>query len=127
MVAVIGFWLLPNWPDNTGTYYFSAEESEMAQYRAEVSTGGRSEDDEGGYLEGLTMACKDPFTWMFAGQHFALILMQSYKDFLPSVCILFYLSNSIHANSRGRSWILLASRRSRRILSKPLRGSSHTS
>ncbi|KAK3048278.1 hypothetical protein LTR09_010440 [Extremus antarcticus] len=84
MVAVIGFWLLPNWPDNTGTYYFSAEESEMAQYRAEVSTGGRSEDDEGGYLEGLTMACKDPFTWMFAGQHFALILMQSYKDFLPS-------------------------------------------
>lgn len=85
MVAVIGFWLIPNWPNNTGSYFFTAEESEMAQYRAEVSAGGRSEDEEGGYWGGVVQACRDPFTWIFALLHFSLILAQSWKDFLPSV------------------------------------------
>lgn len=85
IVACIGFWGLPNWPDNTGTYFFSAEESQMAQYRMKVSAGGHTEDDQGGYWEGFVMAMKDPFTWMFAGLHFALVLSQAFKDFFPSV------------------------------------------
>ncbi|KAF2162919.1 hypothetical protein M409DRAFT_26772 [Zasmidium cellare ATCC 36951] len=85
MVAGIGFWLIPNWPSNTATYYFTPEESEMAAYRAAVSAGGRSEDDEGGYWDGVAQACKDPFTWMFAAMHFSLIIAQSFKDFLPSI------------------------------------------
>ncbi|KAK5083812.1 hypothetical protein LTR05_006318 [Lithohypha guttulata] len=84
-VAVIGFWGLPNWPDNTGEYFFTAEESQMAQFRMKVSAGGHTEDDQGGYWEGFMMAMRDPFTWMFASLHFALVLSQAFKDFFPSV------------------------------------------
>jgi MFS family permease len=85
LVALLGFWLLPNWPSTTGTYFFTAEESEMAQYRADVSAGGVSEDDEGSYWGGVAQAVRDPFTWMFAALHFFLIVAQSFKDFLPSI------------------------------------------
>ncbi|KAI7489341.1 major facilitator superfamily transporter [Hortaea werneckii] len=85
IVAMSGFWLIPNWPHNTPTYYFSPQMAEMAQYRSAVSAGGRSEDDEGGYFDGIRQAAKDPFTWMFAALHFFLILSQSFKDFLPSI------------------------------------------
>lgn len=85
LVAFTGFWLLPNWPSTTGTYYFTPEESQMAQYRQMVSAGGLSEDDEGDYWAGFVMAMKDPFTWCFAAMHFALIVAQSFKDFFPSV------------------------------------------
>ncbi|KAI4745759.1 MFS transporter [Aureobasidium sp. EXF-12298] len=85
MVALTGFWLLPNWPNNTGTYFFTPEESEMAQWRVLVSAGGVSEDDEGDYWGGVSQALRDPFTWMFASLHFALIIAQSFKDFFPSI------------------------------------------
>lgn len=85
LVGVLGFWAIPNWPHNTPTYYFPPQMAEMAQYRSAVSAGGRSEDDEGGYFDGIKLAAKDPFTWMFAALHFFLILSQSFKDFLPSV------------------------------------------
>ena len=84
-VAFLGFWFLPNWPSDTGTYFFTAEESAMAQYRADVSAGGISEDDEGTYWGGIAQAVRDPFTWMFAAIHFFLIIAQSFKDFLPSI------------------------------------------
>jgi MFS family permease len=98
MVALTGFWLLPNWPNNTGAYFFTPEESEMAQCRVLVSAGGVSEDDEGDYWGGVSQAIRDPFTWMFASLHFALIIAQSFKDFFPSVSpplVLLILSNSI--------------------------------
>ncbi|KAG9518634.1 major facilitator superfamily transporter, partial [Aureobasidium melanogenum] len=85
MVALTGFWLLPNWPNNTGTYFLTPEESEMAQWRVLVSAGGVSEDDEGDYWGGVSQAIRDPFTWMFASLHFALIIAQSFKDFFPSI------------------------------------------
>jgi len=88
MVGISGFWLIPNFPDNTGTYCFTPEESEMAQYRQLVSAGGISEDEEGGYWEGVRMALSDPFTYFFAAIHFFLIIAQSYKDFFPSVSLL---------------------------------------
>jgi MFS family permease len=85
LVALSGFWFLPNWPNDTGTYFFTAEESAMAQYRVDVSAGGISEDDEGSYWGGIAQAVRDPFTWMFAAIHFFLIIAQSFKDFLPSI------------------------------------------
>jgi len=85
LVAISGFWFLPNWPNDTGTYFFTAEESAMAQYRVDVSAGGISEDDEGSYWGGISQAVRDPFTWMFAAIHFFLIIAQSFKDFLPSI------------------------------------------
>ncbi|KAF5646959.1 major facilitator superfamily transporter [Fusarium tjaetaba] len=84
-VAIMGFWCIPNFPHNTGTYFMTAEMSEMAQYRMVVSAGGRSEDDEGGAWEGVKLACKDPFTWIYTVLHFGLIVALSFKDFFPSI------------------------------------------
>jgi hypothetical protein len=86
-IAIIAFWGIPNFPHNTGTYFLTAEESELAQYRMVVSNGGHSEDDEGGAMEGVWLAVKDPFTWIFTFLHFGLILALAYKDFFPSVSI----------------------------------------
>jgi hypothetical protein len=85
IIAVSAFWFIPKWPHNTGTYYLTAEESAMAQFRMQVSNGGISEDDEGGRWAGIVMAAKDPFTWMFTVLHFFVIMAQSFKDFFPSV------------------------------------------
>jgi MFS family permease len=85
LIAFAGFWLLPNFPDNTGTYFMSEVESEIAQYRALVSAGGQSEDDDGGMWSGVWMAFREPYTWLFAGMHFSLVLAQSFKDFFPSI------------------------------------------
>ncbi|KAH7177168.1 major facilitator superfamily domain-containing protein [Fusarium sp. MPI-SDFR-AT-0072] len=84
-VAAMGFWCIPNFPHNTGTYFMTPEMSEMAQYRMVVSAGGRSEDDEGGAWEGVRLACKDPFTWIYTVLHFGLIVALSFKDFFPSI------------------------------------------
>lgn len=86
-VAVGAFWLIPKWPHNTGTYYLSEEESEMAQYRIQVSTGGLAEDEAGGRWGGVILAAKDPFTWLFSVLHIFVIMAQSFKDFFPSVCL----------------------------------------
>jgi MFS family permease len=85
LLALVGYFLLPNYPHNTSKKYLTEEQAQMAQYRMMVSAGGRSEDDEGGAWEGVWLACKDPFTWIFTVLHFGLILGLSYKDFLPSV------------------------------------------
>ncbi|KAF9883417.1 hypothetical protein FE257_003500 [Aspergillus nanangensis] len=85
LVAVVAFWFIPNFPNNTGRRWFTEEESAMAQYRQFVSAGGIREDDEGNPWGGVLLALKDPFTWMFSGIHFSLIIAQSFKDFFPSI------------------------------------------
>ncbi|KAL2210608.1 MFS general substrate transporter [Sarocladium strictum] len=92
LVGVMAFWFIPNFPNNTGTYFLTEEESAMAQYRQTVSAGGLSEDDEGDYMGGIWTMLKDPISHMFALIHFALIIAQSYKDFLPSIMATFGLS-----------------------------------
>ncbi|EQB56912.1 major facilitator superfamily transporter [Colletotrichum gloeosporioides Cg-14] len=85
MIGLVSFWFIPNFPESTGTYFLTAEESQMAQYRQTVSAGGRAEDDEGDYWGGVWMALRDPFTYFFSAIHFFLIIAQSYKDFFPSI------------------------------------------
>lgn len=70
----------------------------MAQYRQLVDAGGISEDDEGDYWGGFFQACKDPFTWLFAGMHFSIIIGQSFKDFFPSVSSKPFMNKPIKAN-----------------------------
>ncbi|KAF3044465.1 hypothetical protein E8E12_010937 [Didymella heteroderae] len=82
VVAVVGYFFLPSWPHNTK--WLSAEETEMAQYRVQVSNGGHAEE-QGGTWDGLKEAARDPFTWYFCIMHFALITAQSFKDFMPSI------------------------------------------
>lgn len=87
IVALLGFYSLPNFPDTTSRRWFSEEEAAMAQYRQAVSAGGVLEggEGEGDYWGGVTLAAKDPFTWLFSAIHFSLIIAQSFKDFFPSV------------------------------------------
>ncbi|KAI6886532.1 major facilitator superfamily transporter [Hortaea werneckii] len=82
IVGIAGYFLLPDWPENTR--WLSEEEKEMAQYRVLVSNGGKREQ-AGGTWDGLKEAVKDPFTWLFCGLHFSLINAQSFKDFFPSI------------------------------------------
>ena len=93
LVAILGFWFISNFPNNTGRRWFTEEESAMAQYRQVVSAGGVPEDDEGegNRWGGVLLAIKDPFTALFAAIHFSLIIAQSFKDFFPSVRFLFPL------------------------------------
>ena len=86
-VGLLGFGLLPAWPSSKNCFYFHEEERALAQYRADLSACNVSEDDEGIYWDGVSRACADPFTWMFAAIYFFLIIAQSFKDFLPSVCL----------------------------------------
>jgi hypothetical protein len=59
-VAASAYFLLPSWPHNTK--WLTPEESEMAQYRSQVSNGGHDEQ-VGGTWDGVKEAAKDPFTW----------------------------------------------------------------
>jgi hypothetical protein len=84
-LGIFAFWGIPNFPHDHGVKWISPEQGELAQYRMLVSAGGRTEDDDGGAWEGVVLACKDPFTWIFTVLHFGLILALSYKDFFPSI------------------------------------------
>lgn len=82
VVAIVAFFVLPDWPHNTR--FLTQEEREMAHYRVLCSNGGIDEA-VGGTWDGLRDAVKDPFTWYFCLMHFALVTAQAFKDFLPSV------------------------------------------
>ncbi|EYE92065.1 vitamin H transporter [Aspergillus ruber CBS 135680] len=86
LVAVMAFWFIPNFPNNTSRQWFTEEEAAMAQYRQVVSAGGVLEDDgEVNAWGGVLLAIKDPFTALFSAIHFSLIIAQSFKDFFPSI------------------------------------------
>ncbi|KAH4035728.1 hypothetical protein HBH70_084840 [Parastagonospora nodorum] len=87
LVAAVAYILLPSWPHNTR--WLTPEESEMAQYRVQVSNGGVDEV-LGGTWDGVKDAARDPFTWLFCLMHFALVTAQSFKDFLPSIMSTFH-------------------------------------
>ncbi|RBQ88489.1 hypothetical protein VDGD_01344 [Verticillium dahliae] len=82
LVALAAFYLLPDWPHNTR--FLSPAEREMAQYRVLCSNGGKDEGI-GGTWDGIKEAVMDPFTWFFCLMHFALVVAQAFKDFLPSI------------------------------------------
>ncbi|KAH6848469.1 major facilitator superfamily domain-containing protein [Alternaria rosae] len=87
VVAAGAYFLLPSWPHNTK--WLTAEESEMAMYRVQVSNGGHDEG-VGGTWDGVKAAAADPFTWYFCLMHFSLVTAQSFKDFLPSIMKTFH-------------------------------------
>jgi hypothetical protein len=83
-VAIIAYFLLPNWANNTP--WLKPEETEMAQYRLVLSAGGHDEaTSDLSVFQGAKLAIKDWFTWQFMLLHFFLISAQSFKDFLPSI------------------------------------------
>lgn len=100
VVAFVAFFVLPEWPSNTR--FLTEQEREMAQYRIQVSNGGRDEED-GGLWDGLKQAVRDPFTWFFCLMHFSLVTAQSFKDFLPSVrCTTSYTTASLTTQSQKK-------------------------
>lgn len=105
LIGLVSVLYIPKRPNNTGEYFLTPEESEMAQYRQLVSAGGLSEDDEGTYWGGVVQAIRDPFTWMFSALHFSVIIAQSFKDFFPLVSLVASgsLRSTAVASSRHRS------------------------
>ena len=107
IVGVVAFWFIPNFPDNAGRW-FNEEEIAMAQYRQFVSAGGPHDGDEEGNLwGGVLLAIKDPFTTLFSGIHFFLVIAQSFKDFFPSVGAPAVFSEP--SNETARLWTLSVS------------------
>lgn len=83
-VAALAYWSLPNWANNTP--WMSAEETEMAQYRLVMSAGGKDEvANDLSMFQGVKLALKDVFTYIFVMMHLWLVTAQSFKDFLPSI------------------------------------------
>jgi hypothetical protein len=103
----VAFWGIPNFPHNTGTWFLTEEEGEMAQYRMVCSSGGHSEDDEGGAWEGVSLAVRDPYTWIFTVLHFGLILALSFKDFFPSVSLTTYHLQTIFNHFRSSKRLVI--------------------
>ncbi|KEQ60578.1 MFS general substrate transporter [Aureobasidium melanogenum CBS 110374] len=85
LVGLAGFYCIPNYPHNHNVKWLTEEQAQMAQYRMLVSSGGTSEDDDISAWQGVWLACKDPFTWIFTVLHFGLIVALSQKDFFPSI------------------------------------------
>jgi MFS family permease len=84
LVGAAGFYCIPNFPHNHNVKWLTPEQAQMAQYRMLVSSGGISEDDDVSAWQGVWLACKDPFTWIYTVLHFGLIVALSQKDFFPS-------------------------------------------
>ncbi|KAI1407419.1 MFS transporter [Hypoxylon sp. FL1857] len=81
-VALLGFWLLPNAPDDT--YWLNGEERKIIQARAERD---RISDalSEASAWEGLKQAFKDKRTWLFCFMQMFHLSACSFNAFFPTV------------------------------------------
>lgn len=84
----------PELPEQYWHLLLTEEESQMAQFRALVTGGGMSKDDEGDYWGGFVLAVKDPMSWFFVVIHFGLMVASAFKDFFPSVSFVQHLDFS---------------------------------
>ncbi|KAI1377336.1 MFS transporter [Hypoxylon crocopeplum] len=82
LVATLGFWLLPNTPDET--HWLKGEERKLIQVRRER---GRFSDALAGATawEGLKQAFKDRRTWLFCFMQMFHLSACSFNAFFPTV------------------------------------------
>jgi MFS family permease len=62
LIAIVGFFLLPDFPHNT--WWLTQEERDLATNRMALDTVGKSEDTS--VWTGFRQAAKDPMVWVFA-------------------------------------------------------------
>ncbi|KEF61203.1 uncharacterized protein A1O9_02768 [Exophiala aquamarina CBS 119918] len=81
VVALVGFWLLPDTP--LTTRWLKPEERELAHSRMERDRVG--DQGESSAMDGLKQACKDPKTWIFCLMQNFHLSACSFNSFFPTV------------------------------------------
>ncbi|KAF2820461.1 MFS general substrate transporter [Ophiobolus disseminans] len=82
LVAIFGFFLLPNTPLTTS--WLTPEERELAHARMERDRVGDSTEPVSS-MEGLRQACRDPRTWLFCFMQNFHLSACSFNSFFPTV------------------------------------------
>lgn len=83
VVALAGFWLLPNTP--TTTRWLNADERELAHARMQRDRVGDAIDGETSAWEGLKQAAGDKRTWLFCLMQNFHLSACSFNSFFPTV------------------------------------------
>ncbi|KAI1391137.1 MFS transporter [Hypoxylon trugodes] len=81
-VALLGFWLLPNLPEDT--YWLSAEECKLVRARIERDKISDALSEVSAW-EGLKQAFKDERTWLFCFMQMFHLSACSFNTFFPTV------------------------------------------
>jgi len=80
VVAMLGFWLLPDTP--LTTRWLNAEERELAHSRMERDRVGDA--GQASAMDGLKQACRDPKTWIFCLMQNFHLSACSFNSFFPT-------------------------------------------
>ncbi|KXH25685.1 major facilitator superfamily transporter [Colletotrichum salicis] len=81
VIAVIGFFLLPDFPQTTK--WLTQEERDLAYNRMELDTVANK--GETSTWNGLRQAAKDPMVWIFCAMAHMHLAANGFKNFFPSV------------------------------------------
>jgi hypothetical protein len=81
LLAIVGFFLLPNTP--LTTYWLTSEEQQLAHARIERDRIGDS-TEEVSMMEGLRQACRDKRTWLFCLMQNFHLSACSFNSFFPT-------------------------------------------
>lgn len=81
VVAVVGFFLLPDFP--LTTWWLTEDERNLAYNRMELDTVANK--GETSTMLGLKQACKDPMVWIFCLMAHMHLAANGFKNFFPSV------------------------------------------
>ncbi|KAI3553098.1 major facilitator superfamily transporter [Colletotrichum abscissum] len=83
LVALFGFWLLPNTP--LTTRWLNDRERELAHSRMEKDKLSDSDDKQASAMDGLKQAVKDKRTWLFCLMQNFHLSACSFNSFFPTV------------------------------------------
>ncbi|GJC87160.1 putative transporter C11D3.18C [Colletotrichum liriopes] len=81
VVAVVGFFILPDFPQTTK--WLTQEERDLAYNRMELDTVGNK--GETSIWNGLRQAAKDPMVWIFCAMAHMHLAANGFKNFFPTV------------------------------------------
>ncbi|XWW92086.1 hypothetical protein V2A60_000008 [Cordyceps javanica] len=81
VIAVLGFFLLPDFP--LTTWWLTQEERDLAYNRMELDTVGNK--GETSTWKGLQQAAKDPMVWIFCAMAHMHLAANGFKNFFPTV------------------------------------------
>ncbi|GAB7365122.1 hypothetical protein MBLNU230_g6211t1 [Neophaeotheca triangularis] len=81
VIALVGFFLLPDFP--LTTWWLTDEEKQLAHARIEADTVGN--EGKAGVWEGFKQAVNDPMVWLFAAMAHMHLAANGFKNFFPTV------------------------------------------
>ncbi|EUC28382.1 hypothetical protein COCCADRAFT_109327 [Bipolaris zeicola 26-R-13] len=81
VIAIAGYFLLPDFPHNT--WWLTQEERDLATNRMALDTVGNQ--GETSVWAGFRQAGKDPMVWIFAGMAHMHLAANGFKNFFPTV------------------------------------------